>query len=195
MNQLKLMEKQSLCSEHQLISLAKVGDKAAIESLIKCYQYKILQMISFNLLYDKSSAQDLMQEVLIKIFQNISEFNNESRFSSWVYRIVQNTLKNHYRMIHTRESFELDLNTQSILPLSPPPDVQIMDEEVDSSIEQALSMLTQDLRVCYGMHVIAGKSYQSIADTVHCPVGTVRSRIFRARKLISQFIKTTFVLE
>lgn len=177
------MDKKTSCSDEQLVSLAQDGDTKAYNLLLERYHYKILQIIYFNI-NDQANVHDLAQEVLLKVHRYLHYFKQKSRFSTWLYRITQNTIKNYYRSVSQRIDSESHFISEQNDLLSQSPEYLSMAMEFKEKVESAVSKLSDDLRACYGMHTFDGQTYEEIAKEMHCPIGTVRSRIFRARKLL-----------
>ncbi len=170
-------------SDEQLVRLAQDGDKKSYNLLLERYYYKILQMIQFNI-NDQANVNDLAQEVLLKVHRYLPYFKQKSKFSTWLYRITQNTIKNYYRTVSQRVDSELHFASEQNDSMIESPEHIIMNMEFNEKVVSAISKLSHDLRACYDMHTFDGQTYEEIAKRMHCPIGTVRSRIFRARKLL-----------
>lgn len=181
------MTKDTLYSDEHLVKLAQNGNTKAYNELFKRYHPKIQQMIYFYI-HDRASVNDLEQEVLLKVFRHLHYFKEESQFSTWLYRIIQNTIKNHLRTMSLRLDSEAQFAKEQYSTTYRSPESQLMNRELGEQVESAISRLSEDLRLCYGMHIFEGKTYEDIAKKMHCPIGTVRSRIFRARKLMIDFV-------
>lgn len=169
-------------SDYELIILAQQGNHRAHHILLSRYDLKIQRMIQAHL-HDKTLTQDLSQEVLLKIYRYLQYFKLQSHFSTWIYRITKNTIKNHYRK--TRQDSFVEWDEQENTQHSPESD--FLYQEL---LERAFSQLSEELQHCYGPYLFTGESYEKIALKVGCPVGTVRSRIFRAKQLIRQYVTT-----
>lgn len=176
-----------ICDE-SLVRLAQTGDTKAYNALLQRYHNKIRQIVYFYI-DDRAGANDLIQEVLLKVFRHLSEFKEESEFSTWLYRITQNTIKNYFRATNLRLDCETQFANEQLFTTSSSPEKQLMNMELGELVESAISRLSEDLRLCYGMHIFEGQTYEDIAQRMHCPVGTVRSRIFRARKLVMGYVR------
>lgn len=170
-------------SDKDLVRLAQQGNLKAYNALLDRHHQKIKQIIHFYIA-DQANVNDLVQDVFLKIIRHFQDFKEESEFSTWMYRIVQNTLKNYFRAIDLRLDSETQYANEQSFSLSASPEHQLMNIELSDLIETAVSQLSEDLRLCYGMHIFEGQTYETIAQRMHCPIGTVRSRIFRARKLV-----------
>lgn len=180
------MNNYSAVNDYQLVQLAQAGNLDAYNSLLSRYHQKIKQTIYFYV-SDHFYVNDLVQEVLLKIFRHLPEFKNDSEFSTWMYRIIQNTIKNYFRTLNPYVDSEIQLNEEAFLASSSPEN-ELMSLELGNLLESAISRLSEDLRLCYDMHTFEGQTYEIIAQRMHCPIGTVRSRIFRARKLVMDYV-------
>ncbi|WP_115707309.1 sigma-70 family RNA polymerase sigma factor [Legionella sainthelensi] len=179
------MKKQTSYSDQDLVSLAQQGDMSAYNLLLSRYNNKIQQIINLHI-QDRANVSDLVQEVLIKVYRYLQHFNEKSQFSTWLYRITQNTIKNHYRSASLRMDLEAEYADNYAPSVQLSPEYLLINIEFGEQLESAISTLSDELRICYGMHIIDGRSYEDIAKKMDCPIGTVRSRIFRARKLLMQ---------
>lgn len=176
-------------SDNYLVKLAQRGDSKAYQALIKRYYAKISKIMYVNV-NDHHMANDLTQEVLLKIVRYLRRFKVESEFYTWVYRIAQNTIKNHYRASQIRAVNENELIYELSHRVHHSPEHHLMQLELTKEVEKNLQKLSEDLRECYGRFQFEGKSYEIIAKEMNCPIGTVRSRIFRARKILTDAIQT-----
>ncbi|QMT60207.1 sigma-70 family RNA polymerase sigma factor [Legionella sp. PC997] len=179
------MSKETSYSDEDLINLARQGDMEAYNLLLSRYNNKIQQIIHLHI-QDRANVSDLAQEVLIKVYRYLHYFKEKSQFSTWLYRITQNTIKNHYRTTNLRLDLEAEYADSCYPGVELSPEYLIMNIEFGERLELILSTLSEELRLCYGMYILDGKSYEDIAKRMDCPIGTVRSRIFRARKLIME---------
>lgn len=182
------MNNKTSYSDEDLVNLAQQGDRDACNLLFTRYSGKIQQIIYFHI-NDRASVSDLSQEVLLKVYRYLHYFKEESQFSTWLYRITQNTIKNYYRTVSIRTNLENDLGDDNEYSHHLSPEHVLINNEFGEQLELAISMLSDDLRLCYGMHLFDGKTYEDIAKKMDCPIGTVRSRIFRARKLLMASIE------
>ncbi|TAL63465.1 MAG: sigma-70 family RNA polymerase sigma factor, partial [Legionella sp.] len=166
-------------TDEQLVQIAQNGDDDACNELLKRYTSKIQQIIYFGIL-DQGHVNDLTQEVLLKIYRHLPSFKANSQFSTWMYRITQNTIKNHFRTNNLRSEsesqFVAEQRESSNLYESPEHLLVIL--EFNKQVERAIDKLSNDLRACYGLHTFEGRTYEDIAKQMNCPIGTVRSRIF-----------------
>jgi RNA polymerase sigma-70 factor, ECF subfamily len=182
--------------DRQLVERAQRGDKRAFELLVEKYQRKLARLLS-RFIRDPAEVEDVTQEAFIKAYRALPAFRGDSAFYTWLYRIGINTAKNYLMAMGRRaptsteieaedaEGFEegeqlRDINTPESLLLS-----NEIAETVNSTIEQ----LPEELRTAIQMREIEGMSYEDIAKAMDCPIGTVRSRIFRAREAIAEQLR------
>ncbi len=182
-----MKNKEASYTDEQLVKLARQGDQTAYDILLKRYQLKIHHIIHFYL-DDKATVHDLAQEVLIKIFRYLHCFKEESQFSTWLYRITQNTIKSYFRAISQRHDCEAQFANEQEWETNYSPEYQLLDIELGEQVALAITRLSNELRQCYDKHIFEGQTYEDIAKEMHCPIGTVRSRIARARKLMMEFV-------
>ena len=177
-----------------LIKRVQQGDRSAFDLLVIKYQHKILKLV-MRYVRDPSEALDVVQEAFVKAYRAAPSFRGDSAFYTWMYRIAINTAKNYVVAAARRpayydvdlqdpEQYEVfaklrDLDTPEGLTLS---------EEIRQTVNKAIQDLPEDLRTAILLREIEGMSYEEIAQTMECPVGTVRSRIFRAREAIDKRI-------
>lgn len=181
-------ENQSI-PDQCLVKLAQDGNQKACNVLLERYHQKVRQIIYFYT-NDFASANDLAQEVLIKVFQHLDDFKEDSKFSTWLYRITQNTIKNHVRAAHLRNDSETRFAEEQSIACANSPEYELISMELSELVDQAIENLSEELRSCYARHVFEGQTYDNIAQEMGCPIGTVRSRIFRARKLVHEYMST-----
>lgn len=173
-------------SDEHLVELARNGNNLAYNRLLERYNTKVHETICFYI-NDHSNAKDLTQEVLLKVYRHLHIFKEESLFSTWLFKITHNTIKNYYRSKSLRLNSEAYYADEYYSSFYNSPEHQIINMEFSDQIEYAISKLSEDLRVCYGMHIFEGQTYEHIAKELDCPIGTVRSRIYRARKLLTNY--------
>jgi len=173
-----------------LVERAQKGDKRAFDLLVLKYQHKIVKLI-MRYVRDPSEALDVAQEAFIKTYRALPKFRGDSAFYTWLYRIAINTAKNHLVAMKRRPvDFEVDLQDPESYELNArlrdidTPDRIMQREELRETVEGAIAGLPEELRVAIVLREIEGMSYEEIARAMDCPVGTVRSRIFRAREAI-----------
>ena len=178
--------------DQQLIERVKAGDKKAFDLLVKKYQHKIIALIG-RYVYDFHEAQDVAQETFIKAYRALPKFRGDSAFYTWLYRIAINTAKNHLVSrgrrptdvdVDDAQFFEGDNQLKDIAT----PENELYKDELDLVIKRTLNKLPEDLRMALTLREFEGMSYDEIARVMDCPVGTVRSRIFRARESIDKEI-------
>jgi len=182
--------------DQQLVERVQRGDKSAFDLLVSKYQRKIFRLLS-RLIRDSAEVEDVAQEAFIKAYRALPNFRGDSAFYTWLYRIAINTAKNHLVSqgrrapttteadIDEAETFDdgghlRDLNT---------PDSMLLSKQVAEAVNRAIDQLPEDLRTAIVLREIEGLSYEEIAESMNCPIGTVRSRIFRAREAIAQELK------
>lgn len=182
------MDIETSYSDEKLIRLAQKGNMTAYNMLLERYHHKIQQIIYFYL-NDRANVKDLTQEVLLKVYRYLNYFKEESQFSTWIYKITQNTIKNYFRALSIRLDSEAQYVNDHYSSLSTSPEYLLINMEFGVQIEAAISRLSKELQLCYGMHIFEGYTYEDIAKKMDCPIGTVRSRIFRARKLLIGYIE------
>ena len=179
-------------SDKKLVKRVQKGDKGAFDLLVLKYQHKIINLV-MRYVRDPELAQDITQEAFIKAYRALPRFRGDSAFYTWMYRIAVNTAKNHLAAQRRRPmNVELDLqdpeqyNLHAKLKETDTPEGVALSNELRESVERAIAALPEDLRTAIILRELEGMSYEEIAQTMECPVGTVRSRIFRARDAISK---------
>jgi RNA polymerase sigma-70 factor (ECF subfamily) len=175
-----------------LIKRVQHGDRSAFDLLVVKYQHKILKLI-MRYVRDPSDALDVAQEAFLKAYRAAPSFRGDSAFYTWLYRIAINTAKNHLVAMRRRPvNFDLDLQEAeqyevfSKLRDLDTPEGLALTEEIRETVNRAIRELPDELRAAILFREIEGMSYEEIAQTMECPVGTVRSRIFRAREAIDK---------
>ena len=177
-----------------LIKRVQQGDKSAFDLLVIKYQHKILKLI-MRYVRDSSEAMDVAQEAFLKAYRAAPSFRGDSAFYTWLYRIAINTAKNHL-VAAGRRPTHYNLDTQDPEQAEVLTDLRDLDtpeglaqsEEIREAVNRAIRELPEELRTAILLREIEGMSYEEIAQTMECPVGTVRSRIFRAREAIDREI-------
>jgi len=177
-------------ADQMLVARVQRGDKSAFDVLVLKYQHKIVKLVT-RYVHDPAEALDVAQEAFIKAYRAIQGFRGESAFYTWLYRIAINTAKNHL-VAEGRRPLEhgVDLQdpeqyeVQARLRDVDTPERLLLTDEIQRTVEQAIAELPEDLRTAIVLREIEGLSYEEIAEAMSCPVGTVRSRIFRAREAI-----------
>ena len=184
------MAEQSV--DKQLVERVKKGDKAAFDALVLKYQHKLVKLIS-RYIKDPSEVLDVAQESFLKAYRAIPRFRGESAFYTWLYRIAINTAKNHLVAQGRRPPGE-DIDSgeaeqyggESDLKDQATPERLLLRDEIERTVIEAIEQLPEELRTAITLRELEGMSYEEIAQAMDCPIGTVRSRIFRAREAINQ---------
>ena len=181
-------------SDKKLVKRVQRGDKGAFDLLVLKYQHKIVNLV-MRYVRDPDLALDITQEAFIKAYRALPRFRGDSAFYTWMYRIAVNTAKNHLAAQRRRPmNVELDFqdpeqyDLHAKLKETDTPEAITLSNELKGTVEQAIAALPEDLRTAIILREIEGMSYEEIAQTMECPVGTVRSRIFRARDAINKKI-------
>ncbi|MDH4106696.1 MAG: RNA polymerase sigma factor RpoE [Gammaproteobacteria bacterium] len=181
-------------SDAQLVRRVQKGDKRAFDLLVLKYQHKIVNLV-MRYVRDPDQALDITQEAFLKAYRALPRFRGDSAFYTWLYRIAVNTAKN-YLAAQRRRPMDVDLDLQdpeqydlhSKLKDTDTPEGVTLSRELNLAVQKAIEGLPEDLRTAIVLRELDGMSYEEIAQAMECPVGTVRSRIFRARDAISKKI-------
>jgi RNA polymerase sigma-70 factor (ECF subfamily) len=181
--------------DQALVERVQAGEKQAFDLLVKKYQQRILALVS-RMLNDSHEVQDVAQEAFVKAYRALPRFRGDSAFYTWLYRIAINTSKNHLVAKGRRppesgvevEDAEYMEGGSKLRDINSPERFLLRDE-LQSTVHSALAELPEDLRSAISLREFEGLSYEEIAEVMDCPVGTVRSRIFRARAAIDKQIK------
>ena len=176
--------------DEDLVLRVQRGDKSAFDLLVIKYQHKIVQLVN-RYIKDPSEAQDVAQEAFIKAYRALGNFRGDSAFYTWLYRIAINTAKN-YLVSRSRRSSDYQVDIQDAEALENAPQLQgmetperlLLNQEIIDTIKTAIDKLPEEMRTAIMLREFEGMSYEEIAVAMDCPVGTVRSRIFRAREAI-----------
>ena len=173
-----------------LVRRVQEGDKSAFDVLVLKYQHKISNLVS-RYVHDSHESQDVTQEAFIKAYRGLANFRGDSAFYTWLYRIAINTAKNHLVTMGRKitdtgvDSAEAEqYESGGALREYATPDRQMMTDEIAEVIRKSIDDLPEDLRTAITLREFDGMSYDEIAGVMECPIGTVRSRIFRAREAI-----------
>ncbi len=175
-----------------LVERVQSGDREAFGLLVGKYQRKLLRLV-MRLVRDPAEAEDVTQEAFIKAYRALPNFRGESAFYTWLYRIGVNTAKNwlvaHGRRMPTMSEIADDetegIEETVLLRDDETPDRVLMSRQIGETVNAAMEALPEDLRTAISLREIEGLSYEEIAQVMDCPIGTVRSRIFRAREAIA----------
>ncbi len=181
--------------DRALVERVQNGDKRAFDLLVRKYQHKLIGLISR---YVKSHAEceDIAQESFIRAWRAIGSFRGDSAFYTWLYKIAVNTAKNHLVAMGRRPSAE-DVDAGDAVFMagaermqdSATPERELMRQEIEQSVFSTVQALPEELRTAITLREVDGLSYDEIADAMGCPIGTVRSRIFRAREAIDEKLR------
>jgi len=189
----KVMSEKAI--DLELVKQAQKGDIKAFELLVQRYQQKVGGVIS-KLIKDYHEIQDITQDVFIKVYKALPNFRGDSAFYTWIYRIAINTAKNHLvargRRIQNSdiepveaESYSGGFERQNF----DTPDAEYERQEIEKVVHESIASLPEDLKQAIVLREIDGLSYEEIAEKMQCPIGTVRSRIFRARDAVDNALK------
>ncbi len=183
-------------ADQALVEQVQRGDKRAFELLVAKYQRKIFRLLS-RLIRDSAEIEDVAQEAFNKAYRALPNFRGESAFYTWLYRIAINTAKNYLvaqgRRAPTTTETEIDeaenFDEGDQLRDVNTPDSMLLSKQVGEAVNRAIERLPEDLRTAIVLRELEGLSYEEIAETMNCPIGTVRSRIFRAREAIAEELR------
>jgi RNA polymerase sigma-70 factor, ECF subfamily len=179
-------------TDQMLVERVQRGDRIAFDLLVRKYQHKVVKLVG-RFVSNTADAEDIAQEAFIKAYRALPAFRGDSAFYTWLYRIAINTAKNAV-VSNRRRPLELAVDTQDAeqferraqLREGDTPEGLALTEEIRQSVEAAIADLPEDLRTAIVLRELDGLSYEEIAEAMDCPVGTVRSRIFRAREAIDK---------
>lgn len=185
---------QSALADWVLVRRVQQGDSKAFNLLVSKYQRRI-ESVVYPFVDNRSDILDIVQETFLRAFRAMDDFRGDSAFFSWLFRIAQNTAKNHL-VARTRRPPDSDIDASvaefvqvtAFQELSTPEHLLLRDE-IESQIFRTIEGLPDDLRQVILLREIEGLSYEEIALLVHCPIGTVRSRLFRAREIVDESIR------
>ncbi|MBL4782563.1 MAG: RNA polymerase sigma factor RpoE [Porticoccaceae bacterium] len=182
-------------SDKQLVARVQKGDKRAFDLLVIKYQHKVAAIVS-RYIYDREEVKDIVQEAFIKAYRAIGSFRGDSQFYTWLYRIAVNTAKN-FLVSRSRRPPASDIEVadaeyfggaDNLRDVASPENMAFRDE-LQGVVDKAIQSLPEDLRTAVSLRELESLSYEDIAAVMDCPVGTVRSRIFRAREAIDKQVK------
>lgn len=179
-------------TDKDLVARVQAGDNTAFDLLVRKYQSKVVSLVS-RYVNDPSEALDIAQESFIKAWRALPNFRGDSQFYTWIYRIAINTAKNYIASRGRQPSAtgydidnEEDPQMNGLMKDVDTPEAVAMTGEIGNTVADAIEALPEDLREAIVLREIEGMSYEEIAESMSCPVGTVRSRLFRAREAIDQ---------
>jgi RNA polymerase sigma-70 factor (ECF subfamily) len=186
-------------SDLVLVKRVQRGDKTAFDLLVRKYQHKVVKLV-LRYVRNPAEAEDIAQEAFIKAYRALPQFRGDSAFYTWMYRIAINTAKN---SLASRDrspiAYDLDLNdpeeshsVQTKLQDPDTPEGMALTEEIRQIVNSAIEGLPEELKTAIVLRELDGLSYEEIAEAMECPVGTVRSRIFRAREAIDKRLREVF---
>ena len=196
----KLMESRPVNPERaidqKLVEKAQRGDKKAFGMLVEKYQRRLNRLLS-RMVRDQSEIEDIVQDSFIKAYRAINNFRGDSAFYTWLYRIGINTAKNHLVKLGKRPKAMNEVEIEEIENFEDAPDLRnhetpestMMSSQIVASVNQTIAALPNELKEAISLREMDGLSYEEIADLMNCPIGTVRSRIFRAREVIAEKLK------
>ena len=180
----------------QLVERVRAGDKQAFGLLVEKYRRKLLRLL-YRMVRDPDEIEDIAQETFIKAYRALPQFRGDAAFYTWLYRIGVNTAKNHLaakgramrpmsdQAVNDEDEPDERLMAQDIST----PDSELLSKQVAYAVNEAVDALPEELRQAITLREIEGMSYEEIADAMACPIGTVRSRIFRAREAIASKLR------
>jgi RNA polymerase sigma-70 factor (ECF subfamily) len=181
--------------DQALVLRVQKGDKGAFDLLVRKYQHKLVSVVG-RYINDWSECQDVAQEAFIRAYRAIGAFRGDSQFYTWIYKIAINTAKNYLVSqgrrpptddIAVEDAVLFDSSTR--LRESATPERELLREEIERTVFATVEALPDELRQAITLREVDGLSYEEIAEAMHCPIGTVRSRIFRAREAIDETLR------
>jgi RNA polymerase sigma-70 factor (ECF subfamily) len=182
--------------DQELVLRAQGGDQRAFELLVVKYERRIARLLS-RMIRDQSEIEDVSQEAFIKAYRALPSFRGESAFYTWLYRIAINTAKNHLSTLGRRPVLSAEyededgdsVDAASLVPDFHTPETELSNKQIVSTVNEAVDALPEELREAITLREMDGMSYDEIAAAMDCPIGTVRSRIFRAREAIANRLR------
>lgn len=181
-------------NDKELVARAKQGNTRAFDLLVKKYQFKVVNLVSRYVRSEE--AQDVAQEAFIKAYRGLKNFRGDSQFYTWMYRIAVNSAKN-YLLSASRKQADQQVdvddaeyfNDAAVMRDHNTPDRVLQSAELQQRVFDTINQLPDDLKTAITLRELEGMSYEQIAEAMQCPIGTVRSRIFRAREAIDKVVK------
>ena len=185
---------ETQATDQQLVERVQAGDKRAFDLLVLKYQHKIISLVG-RYVRDQHEAMDVSQEAFIKAYRALQNFRGDSQFYTWLYRIAINTAKN-YLVAKGRRPPDRDIDADEqadygfaeAMTDSETPENLLARDQLQEKVFAALENLPDDLKTALSLREFEGLSYEQISEIMDCPVGTVRSRIFRAREAIDKVV-------
>lgn len=181
--------------DNDLVKRVQQGEKAAFDLLVLKYQQKVVNLVS-RFISDHAECQDVAQEAFVKAYRALDSFRGDSQFYTWLYRIAANTAKNHLASRSRKTpAYSVDVDDaehfsgESGLKDYTNPENMLLTDEIKQTVFAAIEKLPDDLKSAITLREIEGLSYEDIAEVMDCPIGTVRSRIFRARDAIDKELR------
>ena len=179
----------------QLVQRVQAGDRSAFDLLVRKYQYRIAALVR-RYLRDEAEAEDVVQEAFIRAWRALPQFRGDAQFYTWLYRIAVNTAKNHLVSLGRRPATD-DIDDEELATVREAerlhdvatPEREALRNETEALVLAAVAALAPELREALTLREVEGLSYEEIAERMQCPIGTVRSRIFRARDAIDARLK------
>jgi RNA polymerase sigma-70 factor (ECF subfamily) len=179
-----------------LVDRVREGDKQAFDLLVAKYQRRLMRLLS-RIVHDPAEAEDVVQETFIKAYRALRHFRGDSAFYTWLYRIGINTAKNFLATQGRRTPTSTDADSEQAEAFNDgehlrdinTPESMLASKQIAQTVNAAMDALPMDLRTAIALREIEGLSYEEISDIMACPIGTVRSRIFRAREVIADKLR------
>jgi RNA polymerase sigma-70 factor (ECF subfamily) len=182
-------------TDGELVKRAQGGDKRAFDLLVSKYQHRVIKLVG-RYVHEPADVLDVVQDSFLKAYRALPQFRGESAFYTWIYRIAVNTAKNFLVSASRRplsttrdDDFGEPMSLEELQPSLETPEHLFISDEIRSVIVETMEGLPHELREALTLREIDGMSYEQIADVMECPIGTVRSRIFRAREAIDLKLK------
>ena len=182
--------------DQQLVERVQNGDQRAFTLLVEKYQRKLGRLLG-RMIRDQAEVEDVVQESFIKAYRALPNFRGDSAFYTWLYRIGINTAKNHLVSIGRRPKLSNEIEIEDAenfedaneLRTQDTPETELMGKQIAQTVNSAMEALPEELKTAITLREIEGLSYEEIASLMNCPIGTVRSRIFRARDAVAEKLR------
>lgn len=182
--------------DQELVERAQRGEKGAFDLLVQKYQRKLGRLLS-RMIRDQAEVEDVVQEAFIKAYRALPNFRGDSAFYTWLYRIGINTAKNYLVAMGRRPQVSTEIEVEDAenfedgqdLRTIDTPETELMTKQIAQTVNDTVAALPEELRTAITLREIEGLSYEEIATLMGCPIGTVRSRIFRARETIAEKLR------